>query len=131
MSRESNEFESEIAEKLGERGFWATVVPKGKDGSQPADIIALNHKGKHLIDAKLCKSGRFNFERMEDNQRTSMLFFAKRCGGKGWFALKFPDDSIYIVEDYYLKVLEASGKKSVRELPEEYKLENWLNEYSD
>ena len=91
MSKASDKFENDLVEILGRHGFWATIFPKRHDGSQPCDIIAINNKGKHLIDAKLCSNNRFEFRRMEDNQVSSILYFKKRCNGKGWFALKYGD----------------------------------------
>lgn len=125
-------FEETVATILGEHGFWATVIPKGKDGSQPADIIAVNHKGVHLIDAKLCKGGRFDFSRMEDNQNTSMDLISERAGGRGWFALGYPGDKIYIVEKFKLCMLRDSGASGIgNKIPDSLRIEVWVREHSD
>lgn len=133
MSRykEAADFENLVAEILGEHGFWATVIPKADDGTQPCDIIAVNHNGKHLIDAKLCKSPRFVFERMEDNQLSSIEEFVRRSGGYGWFAIGYPDDKIYMVPSWKLCMLRDSGHKSIGIIPANLRIEVWLHEYCD
>lgn len=129
--KNGSEFEEQLAEILGVNEFWATVIPKSKDGSQPSDIIAVNHRGKHLIDAKDCKGGRFVLNRMEENQINSMLLFTKRCGGRGWFAFRYPDGEIYIEDVRELLMMQEAGVKSIGKLPDRMRLEVWLNEYSD
>lgn len=130
MSKESNKFEYEVAEILGHHGFWAHVCAKAADGSQPCDIIAINRKGKHLIDAKLCASGRFTLNRVEDNQLHSILWFKKRCNGMGWFAIKFQDD-IYMVDSDYIEAMIEHGVKSFSKISDNFKLESWLNAFTD
>ena len=129
--KEGWKLEEKVAEILGEHGFWATVIPKGKDGSQPADIIAVNHRGKHLIDAKDCKYPRFVLSRMEDNQKSSMDFFLERSGGSGWFAIGYPDNKIYMVEKFKLCMLQEAGAKSIGKIPDSLRIEVWLREHSD
>ena len=124
--KDANSFENEIAEILGNNGFWASVFPKASDGSQPADVIAINFYGKHLIDAKLCSKGRFVFSRMEENQIRAMKLFGERCCGEGWFALKYPDDEIYIVPVGYLLEMQSMGCKSITKIPEDFSFKNWL-----
>lgn len=128
--KDASSFEEEVASRLGEHGFWATVIPKGKDGSQPADIIAVNRKGVHLIDAKDCKLSRFKFERMEDNQLSAMDAIAEKANGRGWFALGYPD-GIYMVEKFKLCMLRDSGVKSIGNIPDSLRIEVWLREHSD
>ena len=131
MSRESDKFERDLAEMLGEHGFWATVIPKADDGTQPCDIIACNKLFVHLIDAKLCDTGRFVFSRAEENQRSSMEFIKRRANGHGWFALKYPDGKIYMIPKSFIEYKESVGTKSLSEIPDYYSLEYWLNVYSD
>lgn len=137
MSKASDKFENDLVEILGRHGFWASTFPPDKDGSQPCDVIAINHKGRHLIDAKVCSKNRFEFRRMEDNQISSILHFKRKCGGEGWFALKYGDpfdgreDNIYIVDLWTLQMAEASGMKSMAEPAGIYTLERWLDEHSD
>lgn len=122
-----SEFEEEMVSTLGKNGFWASLFPKSKDGSQPCDIIALNELGAHLIDAKDCKNGRFPFSRIEDNQRNSMdRFLNLRCG-KCYFALKYPDNKVYMIAWQAIRRMMDDGHKSINTIPEVYSLENWLN----
>lgn len=125
------EFEERVAEILGEHGFWATVIPKGKDGSQPADIIAVNRKCVHLIDAKLCDGARFKFDRMEDNQLSAMDMISEKANGRGWFALGYPGNKIYMVEKFKLCMLRDAGAKSIGNVPDSLRIEVWLREHSD
>lgn len=129
--KEGWKFEDKVLEILGEHGFWASAFPKDKDGSQPCDIIAVNFKGKHLIDAKDCKNGRFNFERMEDNQLSAIDRFKECSGGRGWFVLGYPGEKIYMVEAFKLRMLRDSGAKSVGKLPDSLRIEVWLREHCD
>lgn len=128
--KEANAFEEELAKILGNNGFWASIFPKAADGSQPADIIALNFYGKHLIDAKVCSKGRFVFSRMEDNQINAMALFAQRCGGRGWFALKYPEDKLYMVPIEYLLDMQNSGCKSMSKIPDSFGMEDWVYDFS-
>lgn len=122
--------EYDVAETLGKHGFWAHVCAKGRDGSQPCDIIAINHRGKHLIDAKLCSGKRFVLDRMEDNQLNSMKWFKKRCGGHGWFAISI-GGQVYMMDGEYLEMLQTLGEKSISRFSEEDRLENWINAFKD
>lgn len=128
---EGSRFEERVAEILGKNGFWATVIPKGKDGSQPADIVAVNHRGSYLIDAKLCSYQRFVFSRMEDNQLSAMDRFEECTNGRGWFAIGYPGDRIYMIEKFRLCMLRDSGMKSLGAIPDRFRMENWLNENVD
>ena len=128
--KEANAFENELAEILGHNGFWASVFPKAADGSQPADIIALNFYGRHLIDAKVCSKGRFVFERMEDNQISAMTKFEEKCGGRGWFALKYPDEIYILPYKYLLELRDVVGSKSISKIQEDFTLENWIYDHT-
>ena len=129
--KDASDFEELIVEILGQHGFWASKFPPDKDGTQPCDIIAVNHNGKHLIDAKLCSSPRFKFERMEDNQLSSIDLFMNRSGGYGWFAIGYPDDKIYMIPSWKLCMLRDSGHKSIGTIPDNLRIEVWLHEYCD
>lgn len=124
--KEGKEWEDELVEILGQYGFWASRFPGEEDGTQPCDIIALNHIGSHLIDAKDCKGGRFVFSRVEDNQRSSIELFRELCGGKGWFALRYPDQ-YYMIPYDMVAWCEKHGHKSLGKIPDEYTLEKWIN----
>lgn len=129
--KDASDFEELIVEILGQHGFWASKFPPDKDGTQPCDVIAMNHKGKHLIDAKLCSSPRFKLERMEDNQISSIDAFVEKCGGRGWFAIGYPDDKIYMIEKWRLCMIRDAGAKSISKIPDNLRIEVWLREHSD
>lgn len=129
--KDDKEFENLVTEILGEHGFWASKFPPDDDGTQPCDIIAINHKGKHLIDAKLCSQPRFKFERMEDNQLFSIDAFIERAGGEGWFAIGYPDEKIYMVPKWKLCMLRDAGSASIGKIPDNLRIEVWLREHSD
>lgn len=129
--KEGTKFEEKLVEILGEHGFWASSFPKDKDGTQPCDIIAVNFNGKHLIDAKDCKGARFVLDRMEDNQLSSIDRFKECSGGKGWFALGYPGNKVYMVEEFKLRMLRDSGVKSIGKIPDSLRIEVWLREHSD
>jgi Holliday junction resolvase len=107
-----SKFENWIVNYFGSKGYWASAFPKANDGSQPADVIALNSKRKCLIDAKVCSTGRFVLSRMEENQLHSMEMFTEKCGGNGYFALEFPEGK-YLVSVKKLLRIQSEGKKSV------------------
>lgn len=88
-------FEQEFAEFLAAHGFWAHLLKQNNDG-QPADIIASRSGRPVLLDCKACEKGFFRLDRIEENQWNAMSLW-KECGnGKGWFALKLPDDSVWL-----------------------------------
>ncbi len=121
-----SQFEEELVKKFGENGFWASLFPKDKDGSQPCDIIALNEFSAYLIDAKDCQNGRFPFSRIEDNQIHSMERFLKLRCGKCYFALKYPD-GVYMISYPAIARMIEDGHKSIGAIPKEYSLENWFD----
>lgn len=117
---------------LGCNGFWATGIPKDKEGMQPADIIACNHLGTHLIDAKLCKRNKFDLSRVEDNQISSMRHIDRKAGGYGWFACGFTDRIVMLSYKYVMHCINT-GKKSLsnKDLPSQFGLEYWINANRD
>lgn len=121
-------FEEEMVKILGKNGFWASLIPKDKNGCQPSDMIACNKKGVHLIDAKDCVRGKFVLDRIEDNQTASMFLIENRANGFGWFALNYPD-GIYMIPYKVMLIWDFEGKRSISKIDEEYRLENWLREY--
>lgn len=91
-----NNFEQELCEKLSEYGFWTHNLAMNKAG-QPADIIAVKNKKAYLIDAKVCSSRGFALRRVEDNQELAMGLWNDRGNGQAWFAMKLPNDEIYML----------------------------------
>ena len=98
MSNKSmgNHFETELCEILSEHGFWAHNLAQNASG-QPADIIAVKEGEAYLIDCKVCSTGKFSFNRIEDNQDLAMDLWDECGNGDGLFALKF-ETEIYLVD---------------------------------
>ena len=93
-----NSFEDELCNILFAEGFWVHNMQQKKSG-QPADVIAVKNNRAYLIDAKVCSSDTFSFDRIEENQDLSMELW-KDCGnGIGWFALK-TSQGIYMMSHY-------------------------------
>ena len=96
-----NSFEDELCNILFAEGFWCHNMQQKKSG-QPADVIAVKNNRAYLIDAKVCSSDTFSFDRIEENQDLAMELW-KDCGnGIGWFALK-TDTGIYMISHYIMK----------------------------
>ena len=123
-----NRFEQELSHLLAEDGFWVHVFQQNKSG-QPADIIAVKGKFHTLIDCKICDSGYFSFERIEENQRMAMSSFTRKSNELCYFALKLPDGSIRMVSLSRLVTIMGRGRKRLAEkdMPTEtWLLEDWL-----
>jgi Holliday junction resolvase len=125
-------FEQEFAEILFKNGFWAHVMQQNKSG-QPSDIIAVKGKFHTMIDAKVCEKGEFPFDRIEENQKTAMRMFQRRCGELCYFALKIPADGggymIRLVSLERLMTLLSRGEKQLSRRTienETWSLEKWL-----
>lgn len=96
-----NSFESELADRLYEYGYWVHLLNANKSG-QPADVIAVKNRHAYLIDCKVCSDNKFVLSRIEENQDLAMNLW-KDCGnGIGWFALKSDefDSQIYMISHY-------------------------------
>ena len=91
-----NDFESEFCETLADEGFWTHNMAQNAAG-QPADVIAVKDGEAYLIDCKVCSRNRFQFDRIEDNQRFSMELWRECGNGEGWFALQFASQ-VYMVD---------------------------------
>lgn len=121
-------FEQELSHALAERGFWVHVMQQNKAG-QPADIIAVKGKYHTLIDCKVCDNGFFSFDRIEDNQRLAMKTFFRKCGELCYFALRLPDNSVWMISLERCETLKNRGKKRITEediRTGTWSLEAWL-----
>ena len=122
-------FEQELAEVLAAHGFWAHVMQQNKAG-QPADIVAVRGRFHTLIDCKVCETGVFTFERVEENQRLAMQTFFNKAGELSYFALKLPDGTIRMIPYTRIDTLRNRGKKRISKEDmerETWSLENWLD----
>lgn len=108
-------FEQELSHILAENGFWVHVMQQNKAG-QPADIIAVKGKYHTLIDCKVISDhDGFPLSRAEENQRLAMKRFLERGGECCWFALKLPDNTVWMLNYTFLMRLEMHGRKSISE----------------
>ena len=122
-------FEQELSHALAERGFWVHVMQQNKAG-QPADIIAVKGKYHTLVDCKVCDNGFFSFDRIEDNQRLAMKTFFRKCGELCYFALRLPDNSVWMISLERCETLKNRGKKRITEediRTGTWSLEAWLD----
>ena len=122
-----NSFESELCERLAEEGFWCHNLAQNAAG-QPADVIAVRNGEAFLIDCKVCSNGRFLFSRIEDNQEWAMELW-RDCGNDyGWFALKFAENAIYMVDIESMQNARSCRSAMTQEMAEMYgySLEEWL-----
>lgn len=122
-------FEQELSHILAEHGFWVHVMQQNKAG-QPADLIAVKGKFHTLIDCKVCYTGAFTFDRIEDNQRNAMKRFFNRCGELCYFALKLPDNSVRMISLSRIDTISGRGKKRLSEADmtkETWNLNDWLD----
>ena len=122
-------FEQVMSSMLADHGFWSHVLQQNKSG-QPADIIAVKGKYHTLIDCKVISDhDGFPLSRVEENQRLAMKRFMERGGECGWFALKLPDDTVWMVSITTIGFIEKQGVKSIPEKLIREKLwsvEEWL-----
>ena len=122
-------FEQDLSHILAEHGFWVHVMQQNKAG-QPADIIAVKGRFHTLIDCKVCENGYFTFDRIEDNQRLAMKTFFRKCGELSYFALKLPDESLWMISLERCETLKNRGKKKLTEddiKKGTWSLEAWLD----
>ncbi len=113
-----NSTEDYIANFLRENGYWAYILPK-KAGGQPFDIIACRYDDVWFVDAKHLEKEKasFTFDRIEPNQKTSMLYaqnFAHITNmGFVIYWDRMPEKLFFLSYDGY-KAMEKDGLKSVK-----------------
>ena len=92
-----NSFEAELCELLSMYGFWCHNMAQNAAG-QPADVIAVRNGRPYLIDCKVCSTDKgFDLRRVEDNQDLAMNLWRECNNGDGWFAMKLPNEEIYML----------------------------------
>lgn len=127
-------FEQELSHILAENGFWVHVMQQNKAG-QPADIIAVRGNFHTLIDCKVISDNKgFPFERIEENQRLAMRMFQRKCGELCYFALKLPDESVWLVSLERLETFKGRGMKRLTEKAiqsQTWSLEKWLETFEE
>jgi Holliday junction resolvase len=84
----------------------------------------------YLIDCKVCSTDKgFALKRMEDNQDLAMELWNECGNGQGWFAMKLPNDDIFMLPHFHIKACRnAQSYLSHREIFEMGKpLEKWVS----
>ena len=121
-----NSFETELCERLAEKGFWAHNLAQNAAG-QPADVIAVKCGEAFLIDCKVCSQGKFQYSRIEENQDLSMELWRDCGNGRGWFALKFETET-YMVDHESMRNCSIHHPAMTADLAYMYgySLEEWL-----
>lgn len=111
-----SQFERIIVRALGDNGYWAHRIAPDARGAQPFDVIAVGNGVVIAADCKVCKSGRFSFSRLEENQRMAFELVSQRNKGKnnvriGIFA--WYDGDAYWLDYNYLMRAESLGRKTL------------------
>lgn len=121
-------FETALAARLADAGFWCHVMQQNKAG-QPADIIAVIGHFHTLIDCKVISDNKgFAFERVEENQKYAMKTFLNRAYEMCYFALRLPDGEVRMVSAERIEHLRNKGKKRMTD--EEIREGTWpLNDW--
>lgn len=132
MSNKSagTKFEREFAERLAAEGFWVHRFQDNKNG-QPCDVIAARNGEAYLFDCKDCQKEVFDLRRMEENQYNAMQFFYVTGNSRGMFAVRYPDEVVFLADFQLLDNLKNDGKKNIsRTDMTTYgrTLESWLDE---
>lgn len=112
--KDGTALEEACAKILHSNGFWVHLLQQNKSG-QPADIIAVNHHGAFLIDAKNCADDKFPLRRVENNQISAMTLWNSRCNENTFFFIRFGDGIIYAVKFKDIAQLELYGHKTISE----------------
>ncbi|WP_349947318.1 hypothetical protein ABFV83_02195 [Lacrimispora sp. BS-2] len=108
------DFEREFAELLSEEGFWVHMFQDNKNG-QPCDVVAARNGVTYLFDCKDCEKDYFFLSRMEENQYNAMHLFELTGNEKGKFALRFSNQTIYLIDYDLIKHLQGKGIKQIDE----------------
>lgn len=121
-------FEKQFSRQLSEKGFWVHRLRDNENG-QPFDIIAAKDGETLVFDCKNCMSSGFYLRRMEENQINAMKLW-RDCGNEeGIFAVKYPDDAVFLFPVSDLEEAKISGIRYIgREHAKYYgvRLETWL-----
>ena len=107
------DFERTFGEMLASKGIWAHLMRQDASG-QPADVIAVARGLPILIDCKVCESDRFEFRRMEPNQRDAMDYWLSLGNPSTYFALQDSKGRVYLLNYQWAKAYEEAGHASVR-----------------
>ena len=106
-----------VAEELAKLGYWVGTFDKGVSGSQPFDCIAIGEQYTIAFDVKLCKTDRFSFDRVEENQDLALGYITYELRNPNvitCFMIVY-ENEIYILSfEYYKEILLGGHKKSIK-----------------
>lgn len=108
-----NKIEVEVANYLFQKNYWVHLLKQGVKG-QPFDLIAVKNNVALMGDAKHCSQNRFDFNRIEPNQYTSMEL-ALECGNTniGFFLVGMHDEIKFIKWTNLKKLVLENKIKSI------------------
>lgn len=108
--------EKKVASFIASKGYWVGDFNKGANGSQPFDQIALTHNMTLCYDVKHAHIDRFDFSRVEENQRLALGFIHENIFNdkiKTGFVIVYKD-KIKFLSYFKLLKLEKENEKSVK-----------------
>lgn len=121
-------FEKEFAAILAKHWFWVHLFQDNRNG-QPCDVIAAKNGTAYLFDCKDCQEDVFLLSRIEENQYNAMQLFYMTGNSKGMFAIRFPEDGIYLIEYDKMKKMQDAGFKRINSCigrTQGCRLEDWI-----
>ena len=106
--------ERKCLEVLSKLGYWCHLFAYNKNG-QPCDIVAMKDNIGYLIDVKHCEGDRFDFKRIEPNQR-SCFIYARSCGNKtlGLMIYFEKHNCFNYLPFWAVEEMERNGEKSYK-----------------
>ena len=125
QQKKGSEWENEFAQILSRNGFWATVLPKQRDGSQPFDVVASKNGKMLAFDCKTVKGYNYQLNRIEENQEKAFIKL-EQCGSyANYFAIKCDDGLMVLLDANILISYKSSGIKSIDIRKEGVPLLSW------
>jgi len=106
-----------VAEELAKLGYWVGTFDKGVSGSQPFDCIAIGKTTTIAFDVKLCKTDRFSFDRVEENQDLALSYITFELRNPNvitCFMIVYNNEIHVLSFEYYKEILLTQDKKSIK-----------------
>lgn len=125
QQKKGSAWENEFAQILSRNGFWATVLPKQRDGSQPMDVVAGKQGKIYNFDCKTIKGSTFPLSRIEENQVKAFEKLSQCSCYANYFVIKCDDGTMWMHDAEVLIAHKNAGIKSIN--PKEgIPLLNWV-----
>ena len=106
--------EQKCLDLLQKKGYWCHLMAYNKNG-QPCDIVAIKKNFGYLIDVKHCEGDRFEFRRIEPNQRSCFDYNLQLGNHNLGFMIYYEKyERFNFVPYVYIKSLEIAGQKSIK-----------------